>query len=475
MARQRFSALTRLFATLVVVGAIGGVFVSAHIAKTNSGTDQELPNFSLLSSFRRLVSAEDKPLEGENSDRINVLLLGIGGAGHDGPELTDTIIFASYKPSTNQVGFVSIPRDLTVNIPGYGYRKINSVNAFAEMEEAGSGPEAAKELIGNIMGEKVNYVVKVDFGGFEDIIDNLGGVDIYVENSFEDSTYPIDDELGSVTTVSFTEGWTHMDGATALTYSRSRHGTNGEGSDFARAERQQKLLMAVKEKSLSLNVLLNPAKLNRLLSTITSNVTTDLSLWEMMKLARYVPQIDMNNVAMNVLDSSPESPLYSTMVNGAYVLLPKKDDWSDLHALADAMFSATPSAVSVTSTSTSAPKPESLANVVIEIQNGTPTVGLAARTAELLQSSGFTIAAIGNAAVRSYAKTVIYDFTNGKKPQELAELEAYLGADVVMSPGGFLASSDTLPDDIGSLPTAASSDIDFLIVVGENSQSVVMR
>lgn len=474
MARQRFSALTRLFATLVVVGAIGGVFVSAHIAKTNSGTEQELPNFSLLSSFRRLVSAEDKPLEGESSDRVNVLLLGIGGAGHDGPELTDTIIFASYKPSTNQVGMVSIPRDLTVDIPGYGYRKINSVNAFAEMEEAGSGPEAAKELIGNIMGEKVNYVVKVDFSGFEDIIDDLGGVDIYVENSFEDATYPIDDDLGSVTTVSFTEGWAHMDGATALTYSRSRHGTNGEGSDFARAERQQKLLMAVKDKSLSLNVLLNPAKLNRLLSTITSNVTTDLSLWEMMKLARYVPQIDINNVAMTVLDSSPESPLYSTMVNGAYVLLPKKDDWSDLHALADEMFTISSNTTSVYTASTT-PKPESLSSVVVEVQNGTPTVGLAARTAELLQSSGFTIAAIGNAADRSYEKTIIYDFTNGKKPQELAELEAYLSADVIMSPGGFLAAANAMPDEIGSLPTATSNDIDFLIVVGENSQEIVMR
>ncbi len=473
MARQRFAALTRLFASLIVIGAIGGVFISAHIAKTNADSSGELPNFSLLSSFRRLVSADDKALEGEDADRINVLLLGIGGAGHDGPELTDTIMFASYKPSTSQVGIISIPRDLTVNIPGYGYRKINSVNAFAEMEDDGSGPEATKELVGDIMGEDINYVVKVDFGGFEDIIDSLGGVDIYVETAFADPTYPLDDELGSVQTVSFEQGWTHMNGETALIYSRSRHGTNGEGSDFARAARQQQLLMAVKDKALSLNVLLNPAKLNRLLSTITSNVETDLSIWEMMKLARYVPSIDMDNVTSHVLDSSPQSPLYSTTVNGAYVLLPKKDDWSDLQNMADNIFSTSNLSTNVVSEQPA--KPEAINAVVIEVQNGTPTIGLAARTAELLQSSGFTIAAIGNAEERSYSRTVIYDFTNGEKTSELTELQTYLNAEVIMSPGGYLASSDLLPDGIASLPTSSSNDIDFLIVVGENSKELVLR
>ncbi|MCR4312183.1 MAG: LCP family protein [Candidatus Uhrbacteria bacterium] len=473
MARQRFSALTRLFASLVVIGAIGGVFVSAHIAKTNADSGEELPSFSLLSSFRRLVSADDKALAGEDTDRINVLLLGVGGAGHDGPELSDTIMFASYKPSTSQVGIISIPRDLTVNIPGYGYRKINSVNAYAEMEEPGSGPEAAKEIVGDIMGENINYVVKVDFGGFEDIIDSLGGVDIYVDTAFSDATYPVDDDLGSVKSVSFEQGWAHMDGETALIYSRSRHGTNGEGSDFARAARQQKLLMAVKEKTLSLNVLLNPAKLNRLLTTITNNVDTDLSIWEMMKLARYVPAIDMDNVTSHVLDSSNESPLYSTTVNGAYVLLPKKDDWSDLRDMADHIFST--SQVSTNVTTQQPAKPELVNAIVIEVQNGTPTIGLAARTAELLQSSGFTVAAIGNAAERSYNRTVIYDFTNGSKPNELTELQTYLDAEIVMSPSGYLASQTVLPDEIASLPTPASDDIDFLIVVGENSKEVVMR
>lgn len=474
LARQRLSALTRLFATLVVVGAIGGIFVSAHIAKTTDGDIVETPGMSLFSSFRRLVGANDKSLAGESNDRINILLLGIGGEGHDGPELTDTMIFGSFKPSTSQVGLISIPRDLTVNIPGYGYRKINHVNALAEMQEDGSGPEAAKQTVSEILGETVNYSVKVDFGGFEDIIDDIGGIDVYVERDFTDPTFPLDDGLGSTTEVSFEEGWMHMDGKTALIFARSRHGTNGEGSDFARAARQQKILMAVKDRALSLDVLLNPAKLNRLLGTINENVDTDLSVWEMMKFARYIPSVDMDRVTMHVLDSSPTSPLYASTVNGAYVLLPKEDDWSDLHDLANNIFITTNA---TTSTLGSSPpeKPVTLSQVVVEVQNGTPVTGLAARTAELLQSSGFTIVAIRNAEDRSHLQTVIYDFTNGAKASELSALREYLDADVVMSPGGFLESEEIVPDNIAPLPVPSSDDVDFLIIIGESSRELVMK
>ena len=474
LARQRLSSLTRLFATLVVVGAIGGVFVSAHIARTTDGGLVETPGMSLFSSLRRLVGAPDKALGGESGDRINVLLLGIGGAGHDGPELTDTIIFGSFKPSTSQVGLISIPRDLTVAIDGYGYRKINHVNALAEIEDEGSGLDAAKTTVGKIMGETVNYVVKVDFGGFEEIIDDIGGIDVYDDTAFTDPTYPIDDDIGSTTSVSFAEGWTHMDGASALIYARSRHGTGGEGSDFARAARQQKILLAVKDQALSMSVLLNPAKLNRLLGTINSNVETDLSIWEMMKFARYIPSVDMDLVAMHVLDSGPQSPLYASTVNGAYVLLPKEDDWSDLHDLADTIF-AVEGATTAGSGGTQPQKPSAMNAVVVEVQNGTPVTGLAARTAELLQSSGFTIAAIRNAADRTREQTVIYDFTGGEKSRELEALRDYLNAEIVMSPGGYLATSTVVPDSIAPIPETETENIDFLIIIGENSEELVMN
>lgn len=472
-ARANIGRLTKVLSVCAVVLVAAGAFASTKIPRTTAEEPQVSNVFSLFSSLRRLVVAPDKTLSGEQNDRINILLLGIGGAGHDGPELTDTMMLASYQPSTNNVGMISIPRDLTVPIQNYGYRKINAVNAYAEMDNPGSGMAASADMIHTILGQTVDYTVKVDFKGFEEIIDDIGGVSVYVENAFTDTTYPLDDELGSVQTVSFTQGWTTMDGKTALEFARSRHGGNGEGSDFARAARQQKIMLALKDKALSLNVLLNPAKLNRVLSTVRENIHTDMDIWEMIRLAGYVPKIDPHTIAMKVLDTAPGSPLYQTTINGAFVILPQKEDWSDLKTIAANIFDKTNV---VTAQAASLPeKPSGNDEVRVEIQNGTQTSGVASKTAQLLESSGFTIAVVGNATERDYAKTTIFDYTNGKKAEELASLQKYLDADVVMTPQGFLSSDAVTPTSLGTAPAPTGTNVDFLIIIGQNGTKLVMN
>lgn len=471
--KKRLSIQTKLTFFGLAILATGGFLLSSGIAQTSS---EPVDNLSFLSSLRRLVVSGDKAVAGQDDDRVNFLLLGIGGAGHDGPQLTDTIIFGSLKPSTSEVGMISVPRDLNVNLPGYGYRKINNVNAFAENDKTGSGPEATAAVIQDVLGQDVHYTVKVDFGGFEDIINDLGGIDVYVERSFADTTYPLDDELGSVQTVSFTEGWTHMDGTTALQFARSRHGSNGEGSDFARAARQQKMLLAVKDKALSVGVLLNPAKLNRLLSTVQDNVTTNMTLWEMMRFVKYIPDIKTENIAMHVLDNR-SGMLYDANINGAYVLLPYEEDWSELHALADDIFTSTPNDPTFTTTQPSQPVAK---NVTVEVQNGTNTTGLASETAQLLEGSGFTVDTVSNATNRETPITIIYDLTDGKKDEELAALKEYLSADVYMSTKGYLASDAVVPDEVlattpGADLVTSTADIDFLIILGQDSTNLVLR
>jgi LCP family protein required for cell wall assembly len=472
--KRRFSIRTKLALFALAILATGGYLLSTGISQTASTEPNE--NLSFLSSLKRLVVSGDKAVAGQDDDRVNFLLLGIGGSGHAGAELTDTIIFGSFKPSTKEVGMISIPRDLNVNLPGYGYRKINNVNAFAENEKRGSGPEATADIVEEVLGENVHYTVKVDFGGFEQIVDDLGGIDVYVERSFTDTTYPLDDALGSVQTVSFSEGWTHMDGATALKYARSRHGSNGEGSDFARAARQQKMLLAVKDKTLSLGVLLNPAKLNRILGTIQDNVQTNLTLWEMMRFVKYIPDVSSENIAMHVLDNRG-GLLYDANINGAYVLLPYEDDWSELHAVADTIFEKSPNDPTFT---TAPPQSAPSLNVSVEIQNGTGTTGLASQTAQLLEGSGFTVATVGNALNRESTKTIIYDLTDGEKDEELAALKDYLSADVYMSTKGYLAADAVVPDEVlattpGIDLVTSTSDIDFLIILGQDSTNLVLR
>ncbi len=497
--KPRYAMRLGIFA--IILSALGIGLFSYGIAHTSpSEIDGSV---SLFTSLRHLVGAEERSSDAAADDRINILLLGIGGAGHAGAELTDTMILGSFKPSTGEVGMISIPRDLTLAVPGHGYTKINAVNAYAEQDAAGSGINAITETIETIMDETVDYTVKVDFSSFSEIIDAIGGIDVYVENTFSDSQYPIDGmedatcgssaiietEGESLTTIpsipssspygcryevlSFTQGWTHLDGATALKYARSRHGNNGEGSDFSRAARQQKVLLAWKEKALSLGVLLNPTKLQNIVNIIRDNVTTNMSVWDMVALAKYADDIKTEFIASHVIDSA-SGLVYNSYLGAAYVLWPRKEDWSEFQALANNIFTSSTSSTSLSTAPKSAPLP----SISVEIQNGTKEIGLASQTAQLLQSSGYGIVAIGNASSTSWTTTTIFDFTGGTKDKELAALKDYLNADVIMTSAGALKAEEVSPDAIWDASSLANyrteEGADFVVILGENSGILVM-
>jgi polyisoprenyl-teichoic acid--peptidoglycan teichoic acid transferase len=495
--RVPFFFFGKILLAVVTVAAVGLVALSYGV--NGSGDSGSFPKLALFDTIRHLISSNDRGLNGEGDDRVNFLLLGVGGPGHDGPELSDTILFASLKPSTKSLGMISIPRDLTVPVPGHGMSKINSANAYGEQADPGSGPTLASQVVGDVLGQPIQYYVRIDFSGFEKMIDELGGVDIYVDRSFTDDSYPIlgkeDADCGTGTAaasatatdgtpapapdyscryevLSFQQGWTHMDGTTALKYVRSRHGTNGEASDFARSARQQKVLLAVREKVLSTGTLLNPGKIGSLVDTLRSSIATNLQLWEMVRLATMLKDVDQTKIATHVLDASPDSPLYATSLNGAYVLLPKNDDWRPIQAMAADVFAVAPP--SNVAAATTPKKPEF---VKVEVQNGTAVSGLAFRTSQLLEKKGFDVTKVGNAKDRSYAHTVVYDLTGGAKPDQLKALRDYLEADVTQSATGWLMSDNVVPEQIDITPQdesalATDKTIDFLVILGESSANV---
>ncbi len=469
---KRKKKVFKVLGVIFVVTAICGMVFSYSISKKYNNEAVEYNGFSILSTLRGLVGSSDKELTGEQDDRINFLLLGIGGEGHDGPELTDTIMFASFEPSTKKIGFLSIPRDLAVPIPGYGYQKINSINAYAEMDDNGSGPEWTSDVVGDLLDQEIHYYVKVDFDGFVDLIDAIGGVDIYVDRSFTDANYPTDDEL--VQTIEFEQGNTHMDGETALQFARSRHGDNGEGSDFARAERQQKIILAVKNELLSASTFLNPARLNNLVETFQENVETNMTFWELVKMSQYVPDISTENITTTVLDDSINGTLYSTNINGSFVLLPKRDDWEPIKSIAENLISensATLSQESNTQTQT-----QSSEITKIEIQNGTGVVGLAFQTSQMLSGTNFSVTSIRNADSQDYQTTIIYDLTGGEKSEELQTLKEFLEADVAMTTAGWIFSETVEPRELTvEEPTAEDDSVDFLIILGQNATNLVLQ
>jgi len=385
-----------------------------------------------------LSLSNDKPLKGEAEDRINILLLGMGGEGHPGPYLTDTIIIASIKPSTNQVAMISIPRDLSLPTPGYGWHKVNFANHFGELKESGKGSEFAAQVIENNFDLPIHYYARVDFSGFEKLIDELGGVKIYVDNSFADYQFPTDNF--GMQTVRFEKGWEKMDGETALNFARSRHGNNGENSDFARSKRQQKVLQAVKDKALSFTTFLSYKKISALLDLYQDNIATNLKTWEIFRFFKMSKKIDTDNIINIVLDNGNDGPLYSTNINGAFLLLPKYMSFSQIQQIVKYTFDP-------------AEQKKAQEIITVEIQNGTKIEGLAYRTSLEIKKSGFKVLKITNAQAQDYEKTIIYDLTNGQKNDKLNEIKNLLNADI----------STDQPENLYT-----SSGTDFLIILGQD-------
>lgn len=456
--------LGSLFITLLIIGlGLSIKFLSSLNIQASQGTNTKV---SLLSQLTHLFTKADETVTGEENDRINILLLGIGGAGHEGALLTDTIILASFKPSTNQVAFLSIPRDLAVDFPApYYSRKINNGLFFGqEMEYPGGGEALMVKMVGEVTGLNIQYYGQVDFSGFEQVIGGLGGVKINVENSFSDATYPTDDY--GIQTISFQAGEQLMDGATALEYVRSRHGNNGEGSDFARAARQQKVLLALKDKITSFSTLINPRKISEIINTLGNHTKTNMEVWEMLRLYTLAQNIGKNNIINYVIDNSENGLLENiTGENGAYLLVPKAGDFSEVQGYAKNIFSQ---------------NEVEKEKAKIVIKNGTNAPGLAAQESKELEAQNYNIIKVENYSQKDLPETIIYDKTNGQLPRTIEALKERYKAEVITDlPVIFEDSAPYKEININAINQLeninknlnADNNFDILIILGTNALS----
>lgn len=414
---------------------------------------------TFVGKVKALFTATTRTALGAGSDRINIALLGIGGEGHEGAQLTDTILIASIKPSTKQVALISIPRDTVVNIPGYGYRKINEANALAEMQNPGSGPDSALQTLQDFLGIDIPYYARVDFGGFEKLIDDIGGVDVYVDKSFSDSDFPTWDY--KVRTVSFTKGWSHFDGAQALDFARSRHGNNFEGSDFARAHRQQKMLVAARDKLLSTETLLHPSRLTDILNTLDAHIKTNIGVTDLLELSQIAKDVDTNKVTNIVFSDDPASVLYPDNSSGAFYLRPKDPTLEQIHYIAQNIFDEKVAESAKTLIDQTPLKPEQLTDTKIEVQNGTWRPGFAARQKNKLVQMGYKVTSIGNAAVRPTPTAQIYAVTQ-RHPEVFEKLKKLYNAEVLTT------RPAVSPDENSQTPPA----VDIIVILGENDPDI---
>lgn len=420
----------------------------------------------ILSQIKRLVESADNELIGEEKDRINILLLGMGGKNHEGSYLTDTIMLASIKPSSKKTALLSVPRDMTVPIEGMGWRKINSVNAFAETKNPGSGGLAVSQALNNVLSLPIDYYLRVDFIGFVNIINELGGVKIYVENTLDDYSYPV---IGKEEAYPYesrfehlhiAKGWQEMDGELALKYARSRHAGDAEGSDFARARRQQKILQAVKDKVLSLHILFKPKMVANILENLQEHVSTNFKIWEMVKLWDIAGEIKSENIINKVLDDGPNGMLTSMIAeDGAYILTPANGDFSEIQYMFNNIFTEAPPEEKMDISSE---------NPTVEVRNGTWINGLAGRAALDLEKYGFTVSRVSNSDRQDFQKSVIYDLTYGEKIKSLTILKNKTGANVSYGLPDWLAADLTKETTAGKKPAQP----DFILILGQDTDTV---
>lgn len=451
-----------VFLLVLLFIMVTGIFGYRVLSASNkiSTTDR-----SILGQLSDLLFKSNRPLTGEEDGRINILLLAIGGEGHSGANLADTIMIASIEPKEHKIALLSIPRDLYVQVPDKDvYTKINAIHAYGETQKKDYGPQLLKQKVEEITGLTIHYYGRIDFTAFKQIVDAVGGVNINIENSFFDYWHKI----------SFSAGTEKMDGERALAYVRARYIEGPEGGDFKRAARQQKVLMALRDKVFSVNTALDFSALNSILNSVANNIRTDMQLSEMKRFYEIARQVDKNDVKSVVLTTGPRGVLVgdTEILDGtpASVLKTRTGNYNEIKDIASSIFTSDRATVipsnnpdntqditqnkaqpSTTPDSNPTPTTTEITKPSIEIRNGTNITGLAKSTSDKLKDQGYSVLAINNAAQQDIATTKIYILNDGAA-DGVKQLAQDLGTDI----------------DSGLPTNESASKADVLIILGKD-------
>ena len=328
--------------------------------------------------------------------RTTILVMGVDARPGAAALRTDSIIVATINPQTGSAGMLSIPRDMAIRAPVLNRTvKVNTLYGLGAFNKLpGGGPGYLRDTLSEFLGYPIDYYVTVNFEGFKQVVDLIGGVDIDVTKEIYDDQYP-DDNYGYEPPVHFLPGRQHMDGATALKYARTRHADN----DYFRADRQQQVIMAIKER------ITQPGQMAALLPRLpglaiamANSVQTDMPVDKAIALARQLDKVDLQKITRVVIDQKMGTVVQNDPALG-YVLTP---DMNKVRAAATAVFADAPVGPSSEDAAREAVRTEAARIIVL---NGTPEKGLAAKTQASLITNGFNVVTVGNADRVDYSDT----------------------------------------------------------------------
>lgn len=374
-------------------------------------------------------------LKGEDSGRVNILLAGNSAddPGHQGGNLTDSIMILSIDTKDNTGFMLSIPRDLYVAIPGNGHQKINAAypdgNAdhFQENGYPDGGMGQLEKIIHDDFGITTDYYALINYNAIKQAVDDVGGITINIQSSDPRGLYDPDIDYAThphQPLVKLSNGEHTLNGEQALDLARARGDAYGSygfaGSDFTRTANQRAMLLALKSKATSAGVLANPVKLGGLFDAIGGNVKTDLNLSEVHRLYDITKNISGNNIQSIALNNANGQNLLMnyTAYDGESALAPAAglDDYSDIQQYLQQLMSNNPIVRE---------------GATVVVLNGTSTSGLASKQEAKLQNDNIQVSAVGDADNQSVTSSQIIDNSGGKMPATLALLKSIYGSDHV--------------------------------------------
>lgn len=452
---MRKCILISIFLVILAAASYASFFVWKIYSTGEKITIIPKEDSNLLDKFESLISKKKLVrLKGEESGRINILLLGIAGKGKAGTNLTDTIMIASLDTKNNQVALFSIPRDFYIKIPDDNLQmKINSVyqHGLNKYRDSDRSAKVLESVISDMTSLPINYYAILNFDGFEKAIDAIGGINVMNERDIYDPRYPGPNY--SYETFRLEKGFQHLSGATALKYARERH-DDPEG-DFGRAKRQQQVMQTTKNKIFSTSTLFNFVALNKLLDTLGDNVTTDISTAEMESFFELSKKLDTNNINNVVVDAwNKDSLLKVSHVffgnSRAFVLIPRAGNMSEIQELAQNVFDL----------NKIKRRKEEIAkeNASVVIINKSNDSGLVFKIKKLLNDNFKykNVVVVSDSQKITQENTVAYDQTGGAKPFTLDEIVGKLPS----------AASYHLPENYRDAIKNVSADI--VIVLGKD-------
>lgn len=412
-----------LLAGLLLVGVVGSsIWLFRTIREMTSAWEVTNPQFSVVEETQPAAPdspnspasienvSNPKPIElnadslqpWSGTERVTILLLGIDQrCDESGPTHTDSMMLVTVDPMGLSAGVLSLPRDMWVEIPGFEVDRINQAHYYGEAYEyPGGGPALAVETVEAFLGVRIDYYAAVNFDAFIEVVNEIGGIDISVTEDIVDESYP--DRCYGYDPFEIEAGDHHLGGEMALKYARTRATLGG---DVDRAERQQQVVLAVREKVLSLNMIPQLlAKSPAIWQTLQNNVRTDMTLEEAVQLALLVQDIPRESIETAVIDYDYVEP--STTPDGRQVLVPNRDY---IRQLRNKLFTVP---IPPTPEIQNLPALMAEEKARVAVHNGTPEFGLAGETELFLTTNGIKVTEVDNADSATYRTTQIIDYGN---------------------------------------------------------------